>query len=86
MYDAFFCFYLLAGNLRASSHLSLNRDDVSLGSPMTSRGIRFDKLSAESPKLSRSSPTGSVSSQDSLLSSDSVSESRSRFDKVQMSS
>ena len=73
----------LAGNLKAGSHLSLSRDEVSHGSPMPSRVTKFDKFSTDSPQLNRRSPTGSLSSQDSIVSSDSVFESRSRFDKVQ---
>ncbi|CAB4021781.1 Exocyst complex component 1, partial [Paramuricea clavata] len=69
------------GNLRAGSHLSLSRDEVSHASPMLSRVTKFDKSSTDSPQLNRRSPTGSLSSQDSILSSDSVSENRSRFDK-----
>ncbi|CAB4040730.1 exocyst complex component 1 isoform X1, partial [Paramuricea clavata] len=70
------------GNLRAGSHLSLSRDEVSHASPMLSRVTKFDKSSTDSPQLNRRSPTGSLSSQDSILSSDSVSENRSRFDKI----
>ena len=49
---------------------------------MPSRVTKFDKFSTESPQLNRRSPSGSLGSQDSIMSSDSVSESRSRFDKV----
>lgn len=49
---------------------------------MPSRVSRFDKHTTDSPQLNRRSPSGSLSSQDSLVSSDSVSESRGRFDKV----
>lgn len=76
-------FFHFQGNVRVGSHLSLNRDDVTPGSPLPQRVTRFDKFSTESPQLNRRSPTGSLSSQDSIVSADSVSESRNRFDKVQ---
>ena len=49
---------------------------------MQIRMTKKEKLGSDSPQLNRRSPSGSVSSQDSLLSSEYLSESRSRFDKV----
>lgn len=72
-----------SGSLKAGSSLSLSRDSLSShGSPLSLRMSKREKLGTDSPQLNRRSPSGSISSQDSVLSSENLSDSRSRFDKI----